>query len=197
MTHANLSRRTIMSGAAALPAVAALPVASALASTGSPDVELLRLGVKLAIAEPERSAQLAIDRAEREAIEAEAERRSCITRHDALAAGDFSSFLAARNQIRCELGFGTDDDEDENGDTLWDRINSRVNPILNAILGQRATTLEGLKIQTRAFAMTRSEIWGGTLANTYEKAFIESACSFFSMNAKSIALGTEAAAVQS
>jgi hypothetical protein len=92
MTHAILSRRTLVASAAALPAVAALPVASALASTGSPDVELLRLGAKLAVVERERSAQMAIDRANDEA------------------------------------GILIGDDEDENGDSLWDRINSRVIP---------------------------------------------------------------------
>jgi hypothetical protein len=94
------------------------------------------------------------------------------------------------NSLRTRLRI--DDDEDENGNTLWDRINSRVNPVINAILELRAITPAGLKIQARATAMAAPDLWEGTSADTYEKAFIESACSFFGMDAKSIALGTEA-----
>jgi hypothetical protein len=100
MSHANLSRRAIMAGAATLPAL----TVPALAAVDNSDAELLRLGAKLAVVDQERTTQLAIDRAEREATEFEAERRSGITWHDAFAAGDFSSFCAIRSQIRCELG---------------------------------------------------------------------------------------------
>jgi hypothetical protein len=66
-------------------------------------------------------------------------------------------------------------------------------PVTNAILEQRATTPEGLKIQARAIALAVPDLWDfGGRHDTYEKAFIESACSFFGMDAKSIAMGMEA-----
>jgi hypothetical protein len=194
MTHANLSRRTIMSGVAALPAL----TVPALAAVDNSDAELLRLGAKLAVVDQERTTQLAIDRAERAAVDVEVERRTGITRFDARASaranGDVSGgYWAICEQVRRELGFRIGDGEDENDATLWDRINSRVYPILDAILEQRATTPEGLKIQARAVAMAASDLWDGQPENTHEMSFIESACSFFGMDAQSIAMGTPAA----
>ena len=81
-----------------------------------------------------------------------------------------------------------DDDEDKYGDTLWDRINSRLYAVLDPILELRANTQEGLKLQARAAAIAASNLWDGTPPpDTHEKAFIESACSFFDMDAEAIA----------
>jgi hypothetical protein len=59
MSHENLSRRALVRGAAAIPAIAVLPAAAPAA--GNPDAELIALGAELDAIIPQWHAQRAID----------------------------------------------------------------------------------------------------------------------------------------
>jgi hypothetical protein len=185
-----LSRRTLVSSAAALPAL----TVPALALAGNPDAELLRLGAQLAVLEQERAAQMAKDRAEQDLVEAEVEKRTGIALCDApelTYENRETGYWELRDRACKELSGLNPDDEDENGRSKWDRVHSRLFPILNAILALRASTAEGLKVQARAIVLAASDLWDGEPQpenERHEQRFIEAACAHFGMDAKQIAL---------
>lgn len=183
----NLSRRTILASAAALPALAV----PAVAAVDNPDAELLRLGAELDVVERDRAALIASCNKRWEEIQTEAERRTGIARSDApdtSPADDPNGYWGVVNQISHDRNL---DDDDKYGDTAWDRLQDRVHTITDAILTQRATTLAGLKIQARAVAIAASDLWDSLpRENPHERLFIEAVCAFFGMDAKQIALGT-------
>jgi hypothetical protein len=185
-----LSRRTLVTRVASLPALA-LPGAAMAAD--NPDAELLQLGEELAVLEQERAAMMAIDRQHSALVHAEVERRTGIARCDApdYGAKDHDAYWAISTQVANELSGPNPDDEDENGATRWDRFNDRQFPILGAILESRAATQEGLKIQARAVSIAASDNWEGISTDSHEKDFIESVCAFFGMDAEAIALGRD------
>jgi hypothetical protein len=154
----------------------------------NPDAGLIQLGAKLDVLERERAAIISAGEREWAEIEAEAERRTGIARRNApdlSPADDPNGWWSVVDKICHERNA---DDEDENGDTKWGRFYDRLSSIMGAILSQQATTLEGLKIQARAVAIAASDLWDGEPDNTHEMRFIGSACAFFGMNAKQIAL---------
>jgi hypothetical protein len=186
----NLSRRTLVASAAALPALTVPAVAAAATVSDNPDAELMRLGAKLDVVERDTAALIASCNKRWDEIQTEAERRTGIARSDApdtSPVDDPNGYWGVVNQISNERNL---DDEDKYGDTAWDRLQDRLHPITDAILTQRAITLGDLKIQARAVAIMASELWDNLpRENPHERLFIESACAFLGMDAKQIALG--------
>jgi hypothetical protein len=164
-----------------------------LASADNLDAELLGLGAELAPLERKRAAQMASNRAHRTAVHAEVYRRTGIAFHDRPSpVQDHPAYWDVHRQVSAEIWGPNPDDEDENGDSYWDRFGARFSPVLAAILGSRARTPDGLKIQARAAALAASQLWdGNSPPDTHEKDFIEAACAFFGMDAEAIAMGTE------
>jgi hypothetical protein len=199
MSKSNLSRRTLVSSAVALPAMAITTgvagPAFAQISSDHPDAELLRLGGKLAVVEQERAAQMAIDRRRTATVDAEVERRTGIAVCDAPKTFDEScesGYQAIHDQVFREVCGLDPDDEDEDGNAKWDRIFDQLYPISNAILALRATTTDGLKIQARAAVLARAELWDDGLArdDDHERLFIEATCSFLGLDGRRIAKGS-------
>ncbi|MGB6657766.1 MAG: hypothetical protein WBE90_01365 [Xanthobacteraceae bacterium] len=186
---AQTTRRSLVAGAAALP-VLAVP---ALAAVDNPDAELLRLGTLLAPLMQERAAQMAIDRARRDIFEAEVVRRTGIAFKDAPEITELTDLDVGYWAVRKEVSIALcqdDEDEDENGDNVWDRIHSRLWPIARAILSEQATTLEGLKVQAKVacfvaadrFDFLREE-WDD------EMTFVARVCSYLGIDAEATAMG--------
>jgi hypothetical protein len=59
----------------------------------------------------------------------------------------------ARNAIP----HGDADQKDEDGRTVWDRLNGQLNPLVEEILALKATTIDGLRVQARAVALVAPE----------------------------------------
>jgi hypothetical protein len=63
--------------------------------------------------------------------------------------------------------------------TRWHRLNSRIYPLVDAILSQRAQTLAGLAVQARAFTLSSSEWWDSDLTCEDDQlAFANAVCAF-------------------
>jgi hypothetical protein len=63
--------------------------------------------------------------------------------------------------------------EDEGNLGHWDRLNDKLNPVAEKILSYKASTLDGLRLQTRALIIYNNEIWDGETDEPDE------ACGFF------------------
>jgi len=144
----NMSRRSILSRAAAGTAIAALPVAACAASLTDGDGELLSLKPQFdPMFESWRSRRVAAE-ADREALEAEVERKSGMTRAEAERLDLDTSEGAKRwenyKEVRRASVEGSPDRWPESFlDQFWD--------LAKKILSYRAATREGLALQVRAF----------------------------------------------
>jgi hypothetical protein len=67
--------------------------------------------------------------------------------------------------------------EDERELRHWDRIHDKLHPIAGEILSYKASTLDGLRLQTRALIVFQSEIWNSVDWEDNEPD--EAMCSFF------------------
>jgi hypothetical protein len=166
------SRRAILAGIAAAPALAAPAIAMngdpsgeeiirnyrelppraksvmralVLSDDASLDAELLALGVRLKPIEEEFAAQIAIDRAS-----------TTFTVHE-----------------RDDGGWETDVEP-------WDAIHGRLFPLAEEILSKKARTIAGLAVQARAVTLAAREIWEPEFMeeHDHERKFIESVCAF-------------------
>jgi hypothetical protein len=100
-------------------------------------------------------------------------------------------YWAVRKEVSNALYQG-DEDEDENGDNVWDRIHSRLWPVARAILSEEATTLEGLKVQAKVVCFVAAdrfdflrEEWDD------EMTFIARVCSYLGIDAEATAMGRD------
>jgi hypothetical protein len=59
----------------------------------------------------------------------------------------------------------------------WTRIQGRINPLIDAILKQKAQTVAGLIVQTRAIVLDEAEWWDGSSETENPRRFFESLCS--------------------
>jgi hypothetical protein len=146
MSHANLSRRAIVAGAASVPALA-LPAVAANA-IGNPDAELLELGIQLEAAIQEWATQCAIDRRRRDEHEAACERagfpRIDIKNVPREEMGGWRAYQEKRD------AFWPIDETGVDGVDVWDEINDRQNPIVDDILSRKPRTIAGLAVQAKA-----------------------------------------------
>jgi hypothetical protein len=185
MSHANLSRRAIMSGAAALPAVAVLPV-SAIARVGNPDAELLRLGAEFQPIIHEWAARRAIELRHGEAWE-EVCIRAGLPRIEfgSIPDDEYRAYSDKRSNVRTEYSDEQEaefDEELESGESVWDDILGRLNPLAREIISHKAQTVAGLAVQTRAMTVYYAELWdGGSIDddnNHDHRKFIDAVCAF-------------------
>jgi hypothetical protein len=87
-------------------------------------------------------------------------------------------YIAYDRELRClihEHHSGWSEDELELGH--WDRLNRRVNPLAEKILSYKASTLDGVRLQTRALMIYDNEIWNATSWDDAEPG--GSLCDFF------------------
>ncbi|HUI12562.1 MAG TPA: hypothetical protein VL048_03720 [Xanthobacteraceae bacterium] len=185
------SRRTLVVGAAMLPA-ASLPAFASPIGPDHPDAELLRLGAELEPIIGEWAAQRALDDAESAALDAAVERATGIARRDApkipkgyrrcspvpkLTKKNRAVWYWATHDKIMEQSPSTDPDL-----TVWDEIHDRLHPLARDIISRKAQTVAGLAVQARAMTVYYSELWdGGSVDDENEhdhRNFIEAVCVF-------------------
>jgi hypothetical protein len=178
MSHANLSRRALVRGATALPAVAGLSAAiPALASaTDNPDAELLALGAQLDRICEQWLAERALDDKDRAIFEARVFAETGIAYRDAPAITDENrdtGYWAIRDKV-------IDETPHHDPDLMeWGRIHDRMYPLVDKILGYKAQTVAGLAVQVQAIAISHTELWDEDEEDCYRhRLFIEAVCAF-------------------
>ena len=180
-----LSRRTLVTSTAALPALALPAFASEPVGPDHPDAELLRLGAQLERVEAEWLARCAVDRKRRTAHEA-----ACI------AAGlpkipfdttdEYIAYEKKRDSVSYEGKEAEAAETDEHGvDVVWDDILDRMFDLIDKIMEQAPQTVAGLAVQARSTVMDNAEWWDWGAAECYgtekedrARLFLESLCSF-------------------
>jgi hypothetical protein len=174
-----LSRRAVVAGSATALALAT----PAVAAMGSPDAELLELGVKLDAIISEWQAEVRLYRAETNVWEAACKAAGLPRLElDEVPREEFD----ARHKARCELWYPEKAEydarlaanHDEHGVSIvWNDIHGRLYPIVDDIFSQRARTIAGLAVQARAVVMAAAELWDFE-PEGHERVFIESVCAF-------------------
>jgi len=176
-----LSRRHLVTTAAALPALALPAFASEAIGPNHPDAELLRLGVELEALIVEYHAQCAIDRKEWAAVDAELE---------AIGLPDIERGSLPDDEYRAyQLKRATATDSifhdwrgrrglDENGLSIaWTSIHDRQNPLIDAIMEIKPHTLAGLAVMARTFTLHHAEQWEHDYdEGSHHRAFMEAVC---------------------
>ncbi len=180
MSHTNLSRRALVRGATALPAVAGLSAAiPALASAAdNPDAELLALSPQLDRICEQWLAQRALDDEDHAIFEARVFAETGIAYRDAPAITDENrntGYWAARDKI---LEENPRDDDPDPELTEWDQIHDRMYPLVDKILAYKAQTVAGLAVQAQAMAVCHPELWDEDEEGFRHRLFIEAVCAF-------------------
>jgi hypothetical protein len=174
------NRRNALALVATLPALAA---PAAVAAMGSPDAELLELGVKLDAIISEYQAEVRLYQNETNVWEAACEAAELPRLDlDEVPREEWD----ARQEARCELWYPEKAEHDarlaanhdEHGCSIvWNDIHGRLYPIVDDILSRRAHSLAGLAVQARAVVMGEAEIWEAPCEEyERERVFIESVC---------------------
>jgi hypothetical protein len=186
----NLSRRTLVASAAALPALAVPAVAF---SPDHPDAELLRLAPELeVIAEEYRIAGDISEKISRE-WDAACDRAGLLREpswpdvKDTMSEKEFWDRYYAINAARGAIPHGDADLADEDGVTIWDKLGDRLDPLAEKILSIRAKTADGLRVQARAAALAAPDLWA---VGEREQDFLEAVFAFLRVDQ----MGTPAAA---
>jgi hypothetical protein len=184
MSHANLSRRALVRGAAAVPAVAGLSAAiPALASAAdSPDAQLLALRAELDRICEQWLTQRALDDEDSAIFEARVFAATGIAYRDAPAMTEENrdtGYWAVRDKVIEENPRHDDPDPDL---TEWDQIHDRMFPLVDKILAYKAQAVAGLAVQAQAMALCHPELWDEDNGNSEEdcrhRLFIEAVCAF-------------------
>jgi hypothetical protein len=174
-----LSRRHLVTTAAALPALAMPALAGPIGP--NPDAELLRLAAELEAVIVDWHAQRAIDRKQSAAIDAalEAAGLSGID-HRSLPDDEFRAYLAKRDAVTHPI-YRAAGDVDENGEEVdvWDDIHGRMWPMIDAIMARKPRTLAGVAVFARAFTLHHAEQWEPDADDgLHHRAFMEAVCAF-------------------
>jgi hypothetical protein len=176
----SLSRRSLVTSAAALPALAVPAVAVAPVEQ---DADLQRLGKELEALIVEWHAQRLIDARicagwETACVQAglpRLEQQWTLDQHD-----EWLEHAEKRQAIRGPFADYEDADTNERGESIaWNRIHGVMFPLIDDILSRQATTIAGLAVQARAITLNWSERWG----NEYQsddtlRIFMERVCAF-------------------
>jgi hypothetical protein len=169
-----MNRRTLVAGAAILPAIA---IPAAAQCVLQPDAELLALGAELETLLRERYIPLARPDAERTAA------FNALVEAATIGNETEEEYLAVRGRISDQqhhkkLSDGGARAEDERTDAAWDGINNDLYPLVDDILAKPAKTLPGLAVQARAISAAAEDLWAGYSGNTHEFEFICRVCQF-------------------
>lgn len=175
----NLSRRALVRGAAAIPAVAVLPAAAFAAD--NPDAELLELGAELDAVIPQWHAQRAIDAKESAAYEAACEAAG-LPRIECMPIEEWRAYNEKRWAIRRQV-VHDDDNNDEHGASIaWNNIHDQTWSLIDAITTLAASkppqTLAGLAVLARTMTLSWSELWDEDDEDRDHRAFMEAVCAF-------------------
>lgn len=200
----NLSRRHLVTTAAALPALAVPAFASVVsdprtltaaevgdlyASLDDSDkreisasiraqraeAELLRLGAELEAVIVEWHAQRAIDRARSVAMEAASDAAGFPDiPYGSLPDDEWRAYQDKRCAAWHTVTGATDDDNDP-----WNDIHGRMWPLIDDIMGHKPRTLAGLAVVARAFTLDHAEQFeADTDEGLHHRAFMETVCGF-------------------
>jgi hypothetical protein len=185
MSTKQLSRRALVRGAAAIPAVAVLPGAALAAD--NPDAELIELGAELDAVIPQWHAQRAIDAKRSVAQDAACEAAGLpYIEYGSVSGEEYRAYF----EKRCAIGRqAVDDNEtDEHGASIpWNNIHDQTWPLIDAITtlaaDQPPQTLAGLAVLARTMTLSWSEFWdAGCMTedddNRSHRAFMEAVCAF-------------------
>ena len=176
-----LSRRTLVTSAAALPALAVPAFASGALGPDHPDAELLRLGAKLDPIIRRWAAKRAVEvqwHAEWEAIC----ERAGLPRIEGgtIADDDWHAHQEKRWAIR--PAHEEEDEVDERGWSVdWMDILETLDTLTKEIISRKAQTVSGLAVQARAMTVYYSELWDGGRSDDDpqdHRNFIEAVCAF-------------------
>jgi hypothetical protein len=180
MSHANLNRRTLVTGAAALPALTVSVVASEVIGPNHPDADLLRLGAELEPVIDEWLALCAIGERRQAAWEAACIAAGLPRREiDSFSDDDeWREYEHKRSNTRADNE--EEDEVDEHGaSVVWNRHFERRNPLVQDILSRKSKTVAGLAVQARAMTLYYSELWDDPHDGTADyRKFIEAVCAF-------------------
>jgi hypothetical protein len=170
-----LSRRHLVTAAAALPALALPAFASEAIGPNHPDAELLRLGAELDIIIPEWHAQRAIDSARSAAMTAASDAAGFPDiPYGSLPDDEYRAYQDKRCAVWSTVVGDTDDDNDP-----WDYIHDRMWPTIDAIMAQKPRTLAGLAVFARAFTLHHAEQWEPDADDgLHHRTFMEAMCAF-------------------
>jgi hypothetical protein len=204
----NLSRRHLVTTAAALPALAVPAFASIVsdqprtltaeefgdlyASLDDGDkreisariranAELLQLGAELEAVIVEWHTQRLIDAKQSAAIDAALEAAGLSdVDHRSLPDDEFRAYLAKRDAVTLPI-YRADGDVNEDGKEVdvWDDIHDRMNLLIDDIMAHKPRTLAGLAVMARAFTLHHAEQWEPDADDDlHHRAFMEAVCGF-------------------
>ena len=172
-----LSRRHLVTTAAALPALA-VPALADPFGPNHPDAELLRLGVELEAVIVDWHAQQAIDRKEWADIDAALEAAGLpdIDR-GSLPDDEYHAYQLKRADATDPI-YAARGGLDENGVSIaWSNLHDRMGPIIDAIMALQPRTPAGLAVMARAFSLHHSEQWeSDDDEGLHHRAFMEAVC---------------------
>ena len=174
----NLSRRHLVTTAAALPALTLPALASEATGQNHPDAELLRLGVELEALIVRWHAQVAAGRVRWNKFTAACEAAGLLPPlidPDGLSFDELAAYRKKRNLL-CDKS----DDDGHGGSIGWSDINDEQFPLVEAIMAIKPHTLAGLAVIARAVSLHHAEQWDGTnsIDDEHYRAFMETVCAF-------------------
>jgi hypothetical protein len=175
-----LSRRHLVTTAAALPALALPALASDAIGPNHPDAELLRLGAEFDAIIVEWRAQRAIDEKQSAAIGAALEAAGLADiNHGSLPDDEFCAYLAKRDAVTGPI-YRARGDVNEAGESIaWNDIHGRMWPMIDAIMAHKPHTLAGLGVLARAFTLDHAEQWEPDADDgLHHRTFMEAVCAF-------------------
>jgi hypothetical protein len=161
-TTPTTSRRALLAGATAAAAAApTLATALSLSTATDGDSELLSLKPEFDVVSSDWIRQLTKDCLDHQEFERLHLAKFGFERADAPEANwKDPEYNAYDRELRCLIGehhSGRREDELDLGH--WDRLHDRMNPLAIEILSYEASTLDGLRLQTRALLIYHNEIW--------------------------------------
>jgi hypothetical protein len=174
------SRRAVLAGIAAVPALAAPALALPDASA---DAELIELGRELDPIIEEWQAKRAIDRVRQDAFEAKVREATGIAFKDAPEIpGPHPWPTGSCWDIRDRIVMDPDrecDPVDEDGVSLiWGSSHDRMYDLIDEILELEAKTIPGLAVQARAITLSEFQLWDDEEDDDPIRKFIELVCAF-------------------
>ena len=176
-----LSRRSLVTSAAALPALAVSALASDAIGPNHPDAELLRLGSELEALIVDWHAQQRTDAARRELRGAVCVKAGLPRiKYGSIPDDEYDAYEEKREAVLGSLSSWADPDTNEHGKSMaWNNIHDRQFPLIDAIMALKPHTLAGLAVIARAFTLFHSEQWEPAINSDdpqHRRAFMESVC---------------------
>jgi hypothetical protein len=181
MSKNDLSRRTLITGAASLPVAAtAISVPAIATAIDNPDAELLALGPQLDAIIRQHVDKEAHDAAFRAARKARCEAAGLPEiKFGDVSSYEFDAHLAKCNAVCADI---IDEDDDETGaDIVWAKISDRTFSLASQALLKTAVTAEGLGLQARIVSLCENGLWSWNREDSQLRRFrefVEVVCRF-------------------